>query len=158
MKRLPLFCIAIFACTCASAEWLTLAGSPGDGDNDYVQVDPTRVETEGSHRIVKLRLSLARPRTTSRDGIVFRSFDAKVDVDCVARNARYVSATYFGQPNFVGEPIAVRHFAQDDVRPMTLGGAPRELAARTINAACSVRPKDAREQQQPAPEAELLPR
>jgi hypothetical protein len=50
-----------------------------------------------------------------------------------------VSATYFGQPNFVGEPIAVRHFEPDDVRPMTLGGAPRELAARTINAACSVK-------------------
>jgi hypothetical protein len=167
MKRFPLLCLALLVCAGARAEWLTLAGSAGDAGNDYVQVDPTSVEAEGTHRIVKLRLSLAQPRTT-RDGIMFRSFDAKVDADCAARNARYVSATYFAQPNFVGEPMAVRHFAEDDVRPMTLGGAPRELATRTINAACSVRPKEAREPREsresaeprdpPPPEGELLPR
>jgi hypothetical protein len=154
MKRLPLLCLVLLACTGTRAEWLTLTGSSGDAGDNYVQVDPTSVQVDGAHRIVKLRLSLAQTRTT-RDGIPFRSFDAKVDVDCAARNARYVSATYFGQPNFVGEPIAVRHFAPDDVRPMTLGNAPRELAARTINAACSVKPKEA---PAPTPDVELLSR
>jgi hypothetical protein len=156
MKRLPLLCLALLACAGARAEWLTLGGSPGDAGNSYVQVDPTSVEVDGAHRIVHLRLSLAQDRTT-RDGIVFRSFDARVNVDCAARNARYVSATYFGQPNFVGEPIAVRHFADDDVRPMTLGNAPRDLAGRTVNAACSVRPKEPKAPPVAA-EGELLPR
>jgi hypothetical protein len=82
-------------------------------------------------------MNLAQDRT-SKDGIQFRSFEARVNVDCEARTARYASASYFGQPNFVGEPVAVKYFEEDDIRPMTLPGAPPELAAKTVNAACSV--------------------
>ncbi|MFM9927960.1 surface-adhesin E family protein [Variovorax sp. H27-G14] len=153
MKRLSLFCLVLFASLGARAEWLTLTGSPGEPASSYVQVDPTTVQVDGSHRIVKLRLSLAQERTT-KDGIRFRSFRARVNVDCEARNARYVSATYFGQPDFVGDPIAVRVFEADDVRPMTLSGAPRDLAGRTVNAACSVggakEPKEQREPKDPS--------
>jgi hypothetical protein len=137
MKRLSLLCLALLACASARAEWLTLTGSPGDAANSYVQVDPTSVEVDGSRRAVTLRMSLAQDRT-SKDGIQFRSFQARASVDCEARTARYASTTYFGQPNFVGEPVAVRHYEEDDIRPMTLAGAPPELAAKTINAACSV--------------------
>jgi hypothetical protein len=137
MKRLPLLCLALLACASAQAEWLTLTGSPGDAASSYVQVDPTSVEVEGTRRGVTLRMSLAQDRT-SKDGIQFRSFQARASVDCEARTARYASTTYFGQPNFVGEPVAVRHYEEDDIRPMTLAGAPPELAAKTINAACSV--------------------
>jgi hypothetical protein len=133
---------------------LTLSGTPGDTASSYVQVEPTSVEADGSSRLVSLRMSLAADRT-GRDGIRFRSFQARAKVDCEARSARYVSATYFGQPNFVGEPVAVRHFEEDDVHPVTLAGA-RDLVTRTVNAACAVRPGEAREQ--PKPEGELLPR
>lgn len=153
MKRLPLLCLVLLASAGARAEWLTLTGSPGDAASSYVQVDPTTVEVDGSHRVVNLRLSLAQERTT-KDGVRFRSFRARVNVDCEARNARYVSATYFGHSDFVGDPIAVRVFEADDVRPMTLSGAPRDLAGRTINAACSVSGKEPREAaEQPAPQA-----
>jgi hypothetical protein len=153
MKRLPLPCpvllalpalLALLVSTGARAEWLTLTGSPGDATSSYVQVDPTTVQVDGSHRLMNLRLSVAQERTT-KDGLRFRSFRARVNVDCEARNARYVSATYFGHPDFVGEPIAVRVFEADDVRPMALAGAPRDLAGRTINAACSVSGKEQRE-------------
>lgn len=151
MKRLPLFCLALFTSLGARAEWLTLTGSPGEPASSYVQVDPTTVEVNGMHRLVNLRLSLAQERTT-KDGIRFRSFRARVNVDCEARNARYVSATYFGQPDFVGDPIAVRVFEANDVRPMNLSGAPRDLAGRTVNAACSV--VGAREQREPREQKE----
>ena len=140
MKRLPLLCLVLLASASARAEWLTLAGSPGDAASNYVQVDPTRIEIDGSRRGVTLRMNLAQDRT-SKDGIQFRSFEARANVDCEARTARYASASYFGQPNFVGEPVAVRHFEEDDIRPMTLPGAPPELAAKTVNAACSVGPR-----------------
>lgn len=163
MKRLPLPCpvlvalVALIASAGARAEWLTLTGSPGDAASSYVQVDPTTVQVDGSHRIVNLRLSLAQERTT-KDGLRFRSFNARVNVDCEARNARYVSATYFGHPDFVGEPIAVRVFEADDVRPMTLSGAPRDLAGRTINAACSVSGKEQKEAaEQPVPDPSQAP-
>jgi len=137
MKRLPLLCLVLLAGAGVRAEWLTLNGSPGDAGNSYVQVDPTSVEVDGSHRNVTLRMSLAEDRT-SKDGVRFRSFVARANVDCEARSARYVSATYFGHPNFVGEPVAVKTFEEDDVRPVTFAGAPGELATRTVNAACSV--------------------
>ncbi|MGJ7504694.1 surface-adhesin E family protein [Variovorax sp. ZT5P49] len=156
MKRLPLLCLVLLASAGVRAEWFTLSGTPGDATSSYVQVEPTSVEVDGSNRLVSLRMSLPEDRT-GRDGIKFRSFQARAKVDCEARSARYVSATYFGHPDFVGEPVAVRHFEEDDVRTVTLAGA-RDLVTRTINAACAVRPKEAREQQQPKPEGELLPR
>ncbi|MBJ2158965.1 surface-adhesin E family protein [Variovorax sp. IB41] len=137
MKRLSLLCLALLACAVAQAEWLTLSGTPGDAAASYVQVDPTRIEVDGARRGVTLRMSLAED-VTGKDGFKLRSFEARASVDCEARTARYVSATYFSLPNFVGEPVAVKHFEDDDVRPLTLPGAPPELAARTVNAACSV--------------------
>ena len=153
MKRLPLLCFVLLASVGVRAEWLTLAGTPGDEAGSYVQVDPTSVEADGSKRQVSLRMSLPQDRT-GREGIKYRSFRAQAEVDCETRSARYVSATYYGHPNFVGEPIAVRHFEDGDVRPMTLAGA-LVLVTRTINAACAVRPKEPKEpQQQPRPEGE----
>jgi hypothetical protein len=155
MKRLPLLCLVLLASVGVRAEWFTLSGTPGDATSSYVQVEPTSVEVDGSNRLVSLRMSLPEDRT-GRDGIRFRSFQARAKVDCEARSARYLSATYFGHPDFVGEPVAVRHFEEADVRTVTLAGA-RDLVTRTINAACAVRPKEAKEQQ-PKPEGELLPR
>ncbi len=137
MKRPLLLCLVLLASAGARAEWLTLTGAAGDADSSYVQVDPTSVEVDAQRRNMAVRLSLAQPRTT-KDGIRFRSFVSRVSVDCEARSARYVSATYYGQPNFVGEAIAVRTFDEDDIRPMAFAGAPGELAVRTVNAACSV--------------------
>jgi hypothetical protein len=147
MKRLPLLCLVLLASVGVRAEWFTLSGTPGDATSSYVQVEPTSVEVDGSNRLVSLRMSLPEDRT-GRDGIRFRSFQARAKVDCEARSARYLSATYFGHPDFVGEPVAVRHFEESDVRIVTLAGA-RDLVTRTINAACAVRPR---------PEGELLPR
>ena len=137
MKRPFLLLLALLAVPLAHAEWLTLTGSAGEATNSYVQVDPTSVVVDGSKRLVAVRISLAEPRT-SQEGIKFRSVTAQASVDCDARRARYVSATYFGQPNFVGPPLAVREFDESDVRPMKFDGLPGDLAARTVNAACGV--------------------
>ncbi|MBN8755412.1 MULTISPECIES: surface-adhesin E family protein [Variovorax] len=152
MKRIPLLCLVLLASAGVRAEWLTLTGTPGDATSSYVQVDPTSIEVDGTHRIVALRMNMQADRI-NRDGVRFRSFQALANVDCDARSARYVSASYFAEPNFVGDPVLVKHFEEGDVRPVTLPGAPRELAARTVNAACAVRPKeppkDQQQQQQP---------
>jgi len=137
MKRLFQLLLALFAGPLAHAEWLTLTGSAGEATNSYVQVDPTSVVVDGSKRLVAVRISLAEPRT-SQEGLKFRSVAAQASVDCDVRKARYVSATYFGQPNFVGPPMAVREFDETDVRPMKFDGLPGDLATRTVNAACGV--------------------
>ncbi|WP_431108821.1 surface-adhesin E family protein [Variovorax paradoxus] len=138
MKRLSLLLLLVLcAGPLAHAEWLTLTGSPGEAANTYVQVDPTSVVVDGSKRLVAVRISLAEPRA-GHDGLKFRSVAAKASVDCEARKARYVSATYFAEPNFVGPPLAVREFEEGDVRPMNFAGLPGDLAGRTVNAACGV--------------------
>jgi hypothetical protein len=137
MKRLFLLLLALCAGPIAHAEWLTLAGSPGEATNSYVQVDPTSVVVDGSKRLVAVRISLAEPRS-GPDGLKFRSVTARASVDCEARKARYVSATYFDQPNFVGPPLAIREFDESEVRPMNFAGMPGDLAVRTVNAACGV--------------------
>lgn len=137
MKRPSLLLLALLAGPLAHAEWLTLTGSAGEVTNSYVQVDPTSVVVDGSKRLVAVRISLAEPRT-SQEGLKFRSVAAQASVDCEARKARYVSATYFGQPNFVGPAMAVLEFDETDVRPMKFDGLPGDLAARTVNAACGV--------------------
>ncbi|BEP45179.1 surface-adhesin E family protein [Variovorax sp. 375MFSha3.1] len=142
MKRIPLLCLALLASTGVRAEWLTLTGTPGDAASSYVQVDPSSIEVDGSRRNVALRMNLREGRL-NRDGVRFRSFQGVATVDCDARSARYVSASYFSLPNFVGEPVQVKHFEEGDVRPVTLPGAPTEMAARMVNAACAVRPKQA---------------
>ncbi|WP_198087085.1 surface-adhesin E family protein [Variovorax sp. E3] len=161
MKRIPLLCLVLLASAGVRAEWLTLTGTPGDAASSYVQVDPARIEVDGAHRTVALRMNLSEDRL-NHDGIKFRSFQALADVDCEARSARYVSASYFAQPNFVGDPVSVKQFEESDVRPMTLPGAPQGLAARTVNAACSVRPKEPQKEappkEAPRPEGESLPR
>jgi len=138
MKRPFLLLLAFLAAPMTHAEWLTLTGSPGEAASSYVQVDPTSVVVDGSKRLVAVRISLAEPRSTGQDGLKFRSVAAKASVDCETRKARYVGATYFAQPNFVGEPVAVREFDESDVRPMKFEGLPGDLAARTVNAACGV--------------------
>ncbi len=138
MKRCLPLTLALLAGAPAHAEWLTLGGSAGDAANSYVQVDPTSVVVDGGRRRMAVRISLAEPRTT-REGIKYRSFSSEAGIDCQARSARYLSARYFAQPNFVGEPVAVKVFEEDDLRPMDFEGAPGDLAARTISAACGER-------------------
>lgn len=138
MKQSLLLSLAMLAALPAQAEWLTLGGSPGDGGSSYVQVDPTSVVADGDRRRMAVRLSLAEPRRT-REGIQYRSFSGEAGIDCQARTARYLSARYFAQPHFVGEPAAVKVFEDDDVRPMDFEGAAGDLAARTMNAACGAR-------------------
>lgn len=137
MKPHPLLLAALLACTTVHAEWLTLTGAAGDPDSNYVQVDPTSIEVDGQNRNVTVRVSLAQARTTTGD-TKYRSYVAQARIDCEARSARYTGASYFAHPNFVGDPVAVKTFDEDDVRPMAFSGAPGDLAARMVNAACSV--------------------
>ena len=67
MKRIPLLCLVLLASAGVRAEWLTLTGTPGDATSSYVQVDPTSIEVDGTHRIVALRMNMQADRI-NRDG------------------------------------------------------------------------------------------
>ena len=120
------------------AEWFTVSGIAGQGDSNYVQVDPAAIEVDGDIRQVLVRVSRAS-EFVSADGVVHRSFDARVRIDCATRSARYLRATFYAQPHFMPPALVEKTFAEGDLRPMAFQGIAGRPAQRVIRAACSVR-------------------
>ena len=117
------------------AQWFTLTGEEGDARSDYIQVDLGSVSGKGAVRTISVRVSRSTTRT-SREGIVFRSFEAPTEVNCVNKTARFMSSAFYDKPNFEGTPFRTVVFAAGDIRPMAfreISGKPTE---RTIRAAC----------------------
>lgn len=122
---------------CASSNWLTLVGDPAIPSSDYVQFDPAALSRDGEQPTIPVRVSRSQPRT-SKDGIVFRSFESVVAVDCSTRTARYLKATFYAAPDFQGEPLRTDVFGPLDPRPMEFRLIQGEPTERMINAACNL--------------------
>lgn len=138
MKRLlALTATLVLPVAVHAADWFTLFGTAGDPDDDYVQTDPTTVKIEDRKRILDIRVNRSEVRT-STDGIRFRSFQGKAEVDCDVRTARYVAATFYSEPNFSGTPIASLRFEKDQDRPVTFRKIPGALDTRIVKAACAL--------------------
>jgi hypothetical protein len=120
----------------ASSNWLTLVGDPADPASDYIQFDPSALARDGEIPTIPVRVSRTSPRT-SKEGIVFRSFESVVAVDCKRRTARFLRASFYAEPDFKGTPLRTEVFGPLDIRPMEfklIKGAPTR---RVIDAACN---------------------
>lgn len=120
---------------CASSNWLTLVGDPSDPSSDYIQFDPGALTRDAGQATIPVRVSRSSPRT-SKEGIVFRSFESVVAVDCSKRTARFLQAAFFAEPDFQGTPFRTEIFSPLEPRPVEfrlIKGAPTR---RLINAAC----------------------
>lgn len=120
----------------ASSNWLTLVGDPADPSSDYIEFDPGALTRDGGQASIPVRVSRSSPRT-SKEGIVFRSFESVVAVNCKKRVARFLQATFFAEPDFQGVPFRTEVFGPLDLRPMEfrlIKGAPTR---RVIDAACN---------------------
>ncbi len=131
-----LVCAAGLGSAYASSNWLVLVGDPADPSSDYIEFDPSALTRDGEQASIPVRVSRSSPRT-SKEGIVFRSFESLVAVDCKRRTARFLQATFFAEPDFQGVPFRTEVFGPKDPRPMEfrlIKGAP---ARRVIDAACN---------------------
>ena len=131
-----LVCAVSFGSAYASSNWLTLVGDPADPSSDYFEFDPSALTLDAGQATIPVRVSRSSPRT-SKEGIVFRSFESVVAVDCKKRTARFLQATFFAEPDFQGSPFRTEVFGPQDLRPMEfrlIKGAPTR---RVIDAACS---------------------
>jgi hypothetical protein len=135
--RLVLCGLVFGTTTLAHADWFTVAGVAGDDQEDYVQVDPTRIRSDGERRLLDVRVSRTKART-SMDGVVFRSFQGVAEVDCARSRARYVSATFYAAPHFTGPPVTSLEYSENSQRPMAFREISGGFTARVIRAACSV--------------------
>ena len=133
-----LACFAGVGFTAAHAlpTWLTLVGDPQDPTVDYIQFDPSGLARDKGLPTLPIRVSRVHPRT-SHEGIVFRSFEAVIEVDCKTGAARFVRTSFYAEPDFKGTSFRTVVFAPSDPRPMAFREIKGEPAQRVVRAACN---------------------
>lgn len=135
-KFLPalLLYAALAASPAFAAEWFTIIGNEADPAVDTIQVDPTPVAVKGHMRLLNVRVSRARQRTT-KDGIKFRSFVAVTEFDCDKLTARFTKTRFYNEPLWTS-PGRDMDFPATDVRQMAFREINPNPTERVIKAAC----------------------
>lgn len=126
--------LALAASTLAQAEWFTL-GDASDKPGETVQVDPTTITANGYTRTIRLRLDRDTPRR-SANGVMFRSFEGTVSIDCLSRSSSYDSYTFYSRSQFQGTPVLDHQFGPSETRVPALVSLRPDFAERVIRAAC----------------------
>ena len=87
-------CLLVFVSmpSLATSNWLALVGDPANPAADYIEFDPASLTRENGFPVLSIRVSRALPRT-GKEGIVFRSFESAVAVDCQQASAMMVAMT-----------------------------------------------------------------
>jgi len=134
--------LALGTAPLAQAEWFTLNDAT-DKPGEVVQVDPTSLTVDGYTRTIHLRLDRDTPRRAAV-GVMFRSFEGTVSIDCLSRTSYYDSYTFYPQSNFRGEPVLARQFGPTETRLPAMVGLRPEVAGRVIRAACRAEPPQSR--------------
>jgi hypothetical protein len=129
--------LALCGCYAASAQtqWLSLVGDATEAMEDTVQVEPVTLNRVGNLRTVRIRVSRGTERT-SWDGEVYRSYNAEVLIDCVAKTGRYLSIEFFVQPLWQGELHGKAVYSKREIRPMLFRDMEPNPTQRLIRAAC----------------------
>jgi hypothetical protein len=133
-----LVCLVALHVSSAQAEnnWFTLAGDPQDPTADYIQLNPAALSRDKNMRTVPVRVSRVLART-SKEGIVFRSFEGLAAIDCQSGSARILQAAFYAKPDFKGTPFRSEVFGPDDVRPLAFRGVSGKPTQRVVRAACN---------------------
>lgn len=119
----------------AQTNWFTVVGDPFDAAVTTVQVSPLPVSVNGVQRVMKVRVNRSALHLNS-DGLAHRSYASDVLFDCGKNTARFVSATFYRQPLWAGEPLRRETYAKGDNRPMRFKDIEPNPATRILQAAC----------------------
>ncbi len=122
----------------AQTVWFTVMGSEKDPNVNTVQVDPVPIEVNDAGRIMKLRINRS---TESRnwEGVPYRSYNARVQIDCGRRTAKYLWGEFFNQPLWQGTPHVTTDYTVGPTRQMLFLDVEPNPTMRIIRAACPVR-------------------
>lgn len=116
--------------------WFTVVGDPAEPHADLIEVRP-EPKNVGGRVLLDLRLSRSHVRS-SFGGQKFRSYTARVAVNCPAREAWYLSLTYHALPLWQGAPVAHERYEEGQAAVL-FKDVPHEPYKRLIKAACSTR-------------------
>lgn len=129
---------------CASAHgqdsWLTLVGYPNDSQSDVIEADPLSRSITPNGPTLEIRVSRAMLRT-STEGIPFRSYTATVLVDCAAKTARFVAASFYLMPLWEGKSHRTLVYAPTEIRPLLFRFFDPNPLLRIVAATCTQAPR-----------------
>ena len=121
----------------ASEPWFTLLGDPSEKTGELIEVLPEPTSL-GDSVLLDLRVSRSHQRTSFR-GQKYRSYYAKVTVDCTTQKAWYLWLTYHAEPLWQGPSIAKENYEEGQA-PVLFKDVPGQPYKRVIQAACKARP------------------
>ena len=130
---------AVLFCAAAHGQnnWLTFVGSPNDAQGDVLEADPLSRSVTPNGPTLDIRVSRAMLRT-STEGIPFRSYTATVLVDCTAKTARFVTASFYLMPLWEGRPHRTLAYAPSETRPLLFRFFEPNPLPRIVAATCAV--------------------
>lgn len=133
--------MAFFCLTAhGQANWLTFVGYPGDAQSDLLEADPLSRTVTANGPTLNIRVSRAMLRT-STEGVPFRSYTATVLVDCAAKTARFVTASFYMMPLWEGKSHKTLVYSATEIRPMLLRYFDPNPLPRIVAATCTVTPR-----------------
>jgi hypothetical protein len=115
--------------------WFTVLGNPAEADADTVQVDPAPVEVRGEQRVLRVRVNRAVLRT-NWENVPYRSYVARVLIDCRERRGRYQRIELFMRPLWQGGAHYTADYHRQPERPMAFRDTQPNPTQRIIRAAC----------------------
>lgn len=115
--------------------WFTLAGDPLEPSKNLIEILPEPIGID-QKVLLDLRVSRNQQRTSFK-GQKYRSYYAKVVVDCPAKKAWYLQLAYYAQPSWGGNVIAKENYNEGEAELLFKDMSP-EWSKRLISAACLV--------------------
>jgi hypothetical protein len=135
MRKL-LVALGLVACQSqAQTVWFTVMGNPDDASLNTIQVDPKPEDAAEGLKAMRIRVSRSTARN-SWEGTPYRSYEARVMFDCPRKSAKYLSITYYQQPQWRGAPHKTTDYTKGPVRLMLFKDVEPNPTARIIRAAC----------------------
>ncbi len=120
----------------AATKWFTLTGDRDDTSKNLIEILPEPVGMD-QRVLLDLRVSRDQMRTSFR-GKTYRSYYAKVVVDCTVRRAWYLQLTYYALPLWVGAVTAQERYTEGEAEVL-FRDMSTEWSQRVVSAACRVR-------------------
>lgn len=120
----------------SQGSWLTFVGNPGDAQADLLEVDATSRAVTPAGPTLDIRVSRPMLRT-STEGIPFRSYTGTVLVDCVAKTARFVVASFYMMPLWEGKSHKTLIYQSSEIRPVQFRFFDPNPLPRIVRASCT---------------------
>lgn len=119
----------------SETDWFTLVEDFDNPAGNVIQVRPEPLGID-ERVLMQLRVSRDKVRTSFR-GQKYRSYDAKILINCSSQEAWYLRLAYYAQPRWAGAVVAREDYIEGKA-PVLFKGIPNPPHKRIISSACKV--------------------